>query len=101
MTNVKIFGVGNAGIAMMERLVPSLGGVSFVAVDTDPEPVSSSSATTKLHLENKLLRGLGSGGDPERAETAAEGSSMQIKALCEGAQVVFVLAGLGGGSGTG
>src|SRR3954447_13847941 len=101
MTNIKIFGVGNSGIAVMERLIPSMSGASFVAVDTDSGTVSSSAAGGKLHLENKLLRGLGSGGDPERAAAAAEEASIQINSLCAGAQVVFVITGLGGGSGTG
>jgi cell division protein FtsZ len=101
MAATKIFGIGTAGLALIERLMPTLQGASFVAIDTDSTALAASSVSEKLHLENKLLRGLGSGGDPERAEATAKESSAQIKALCEGAPVIFVLAGLGGGSGTG
>jgi cell division protein FtsZ len=97
----KILGVGTAGLTIIERLIPSLTGASFIAIDTDSASVAASSAPAKLHLESKLLRGLGSGGDPERAQSVAEESSAQIKALCEGAPVIFIVAGLGGGSGTG
>src|SRR5436190_3620151 len=101
MPPTKIFGIGTAGLSLIERLIPSLPSASFVAIDTDSTSITSSSAPTKLHLENKLLRGLGSGGDPERAEAIARESSAQIKTLCEGAPVIFIVAGLGGGSGTG
>jgi cell division protein FtsZ len=97
----KIFGIGTAGLALIERLIPTLQGASFVAIDTDSGSLGASSASAKLHLENKLLRGLGSGGDPERAEAIAKESAAQIKTLCEGAPVIFIIAGLGGGSGTG
>jgi cell division protein FtsZ len=105
---VKIFGLGTAGIAVLDRLIsPShataytLPSPQFIAIDTDSTILASSSVPTKLHLENKLLRGLGSGGDPERAQSVAEECSAQIKTLCEGAPVIFIVAGLGGGSGTG
>jgi len=99
--NLKIFGIGNAGLAILDRLVPSLPGVDFIAIETDAAGLATSAAGAKLHLENKLLRGLGSGGDPERAQAIAEESSTQLKALCEGAAVIFIVAGLGGGSGSG
>ncbi len=99
---VKVFGVGGAGINVLELLLKSgLPGVGFVAVDTDAGPVAASGVSERLHLENPLLRGLGSGGDPERGRALAEEQLPRLKALCEGADVIFLLAGLGGGAGTG
>src|ERR1051325_9491031 len=99
---LKIFGVGSAGIAVLEQLIQSsLPDVEFVAVGTDDKSLSSSTAPAKLHLENKLLRGLGSGGDPARAPAIPEESANKIKSLCDGAAVVLVIAGFGGGAGTG
>ena len=94
MPPLKIFGIGTAGLAILDRLIPSLPGVDFIALETDASSLSSSPAGTKLHLENKLLRGLGSGGDPDRAQAIAEECSAQLKALCEGVPVIFIVAGL-------
>lgn len=100
--SVKLFGIGNAGIRVLEQLLISgLPGATFVAVDTDLERLTRSSAAEKLHLELKLLRGLGSGGDPQRGQAAAEEKSAEIKAGCQGAGAVFIVAGLGGGAGSG
>ena len=116
--SVKVFGVGGAGINVMELLLKEalpgtpdmfadgqdkggMPGLSFVAVDTDPHALAASSAREKLQLETPLLRGLGTGGDPERGRTLAEEQLPRLKALSEGADVVFILAGLGGGAGTG
>lgn len=97
---LKVFGVGNAGISALEQIMDGGLDVSaFVAVNT--ERLASSRATHKLHLETKPLRGLGSGGDPERGRAMAEEHAGQFKQLCEGASVVFIVAGLGGGAGTG
>src|SRR5215475_10705395 len=63
---IKIFGIGNAGISMLQRLVDGgFHGVEFIAVNTDPASLLGSSATQKIHLETKVLRGMGTGGDPE------------------------------------
>ena len=116
--SLKVLGVGGAGINVMELLLKealpgtadlfvsepaktALPGVSFVAVDTDPQALAGSGASGKLCLETPLLRGLGTGGDPDRGRTLAEEQLPRLKALCEGADVVFILAGLGGGAGTG
>jgi len=72
-----------------------------VAVDTDVRALAASSATEKIHLETQPLRGLGTGGDPDRGRELAEAQMPRLKALCEGANVVFIVAGLGGGAGTG
>src|SRR5262245_45563115 len=99
---VKLFGVGGAGVNAIEHMI--VGGcdrASFVAVNTDAHSLAGSSAREKIHLETRLLRGLGSGGDPDRGRDAAQGRFAELKALCEGVDVVFVVAGLGGGAGTG
>jgi cell division protein FtsZ len=99
---MKFFAVGNAGAEML-RLVatPEFAVAQTAAVDTDAGALNSTSATLKFHLENKLLRGLGSGGDPERTKALAEEQFSNLKMACAGADVVFILAGLGGGAGSG
>ena len=101
-TSVKIFGVGGGGINVMELLLrESLPGVDFAAVNTDAQSLAASSATEKVHLETQPLRGLGTGGDPDRGRALAEEQLPKLRSLCEGAHAVFILAGLGGGAGTG
>src|SRR5664279_5454998 len=100
--SVKVLGVGGAGIAVMALMRKSgLPGASFAAVETDAQSLAASSASVKLHLETQLLRGMGTGGDPDRGRELAEQQLPKLKSLCEGAEVVFILAGLGGGAGTG
>jgi cell division protein FtsZ len=100
--SVKVFGVGGTGINVMELMLKdSLPGVGFVAMNTDAQSLAASSATEKVHLETQPLRGLGSGGDPDRGRALAEEQLPRLKSLCEGANAVFILAGLGGGAGTG
>ena len=99
---LKVFGVGGAGIAILNRLMQTpMPDTQFVAVATDAVLLTSSTAGQKLLLESKRLRGLGTGGDPVRGGRAAEENLPELKALCEDAEVVFVVAGLGGGTGTG
>jgi len=99
---IKIFGVGGAGVSLLEALnVEDFAGANFVAINTDASSLASSSATVKIHLETKLLRGLGTGGDPERGRAIAEEQFSMLKTACEGADVIFILAGLGGGAGSG
>jgi cell division protein FtsZ len=99
---VKIFGVGNAGVTLLDAVnTAEFAGANFVAVNTDAASLTASSATVKFHLENKLLRGLGTGGDPERGRALAEEQFSTLKSACEDANVVFILAGLGGGAGSG
>ncbi len=100
--SVKIFGLGTAGLNVLEQIIHSaLPGAACVAVATRPESLAGSSAPEKICLESKALRGLGTGGDPERGRAAAEENVLALKAACEGAEVVFIVAGLGGGAGTG
>jgi len=99
---VKFFGVGNAGLALLGMLAtPEFAEAEFAAINTDAASLAASSATVKIHLENKLFRGLGSGGDPERGKAMAEEQFSTLKSACAGANVVFILAGLGGGAGSG
>src|SRR6266850_5388136 len=97
---VKIFGVGTAGLAMLEQMAHGdFAGATFAAVNADrsgPAPAG----VEQIHLEAKLLRGLGTGGDPERGRKAAEENFQQLKEACTGAAVVFIVAGLGGGAGS-
>lgn len=99
---VKIFGVGNAGGAMLEQMAKDdFAGASFVAVNTDAPIGATPAVAAQIHLETKQLRGLGTGGDPERGRKAAEENFQTLKEACTGAAVVFIVAGLGGGAGTG
>ena len=99
---IRLIAVGNAGDALLGALATSeFAGAEIVAINTDAAALSASSATVKIHLENKLFRGLGSGGDPERGKALAEEQFSTLKSACEGANVVFILAGLGGGAGSG
>jgi cell division protein FtsZ len=99
---VKIFGVGSAGVGMIDAFSrEEFVGAEFVAVNTGASSLTASSAQIKIHLETKLLRGLGTGGDPERGRTLAEEQFSTLKGACAGANVVFIVAGLGGGAGSG
>jgi len=97
---VTIFGIGTAGITMAGQLATEdFTGAKLVAVNTDGSVVSPLAEV--VHLEGKMLRGLGTGGDPERGRELAEDHFERLKAACAGAEVVFLLAGLGGGTGSG
>ena len=99
---VRIFGIGNAGMAILAALDPGeFAAAQFAVVNTDSGAFAASPATVKIHLENKLLRGLGTGGDPDRGRALAEEQFSTLKSACEGANVIFILAGLGGGAGSG
>jgi cell division protein FtsZ len=99
---IKIFGVGSAGVTMLDLLNSGdFADAGFVAINTDAPSLAASSAPVKIQLETKLLRGLGTGGDPERGGAIAEEQFATLKTACEGADVVFVVAGLGGGAGSG
>jgi cell division protein FtsZ len=102
MPAVKIFGVGSAGVHLLDTMGSGeFTGAAFIAVNTDSSSLEASSTPVKIQLETKLLRGLGTGGDPERGRAIAEEQFATLKAACEGADVVFIVAGLGGGAGSG
>ena len=97
---VTIFGIGTAGITMAGQLASEdFAGAKLLAVNTDGSAVASGAEA--IQLEGKMLRGLGTGGDPERGRALAEDHFGRLKAACAGAEVVFLLTGLGGGAGTG
>ena len=99
---VKIFGVGNAGVSLLAALaVPEFAAAHLIAVNTDAPSLAASAVPVKIQLENKLLRGMGPGGDPDRGRALAEEQFSTLKSACEGANIVFILAGLGGGAGSG
>jgi cell division protein FtsZ len=99
---IKVLGVGGAGCNAVSHLArESFAGVSFAVMNTDASALAQSPVPAKLNLGAKSRRGLGAGGDPEQGRAAAEEDAAQVRALCEGADVVFVVAGLGGGTGTG
>ncbi|MSQ24353.1 MAG: cell division protein FtsZ [Chloroflexi bacterium] len=101
-TEVKIIGVGGGGNNAVNRMIEaSVQGVQFVALNTDAQALARSAAKHTLVIGDKLTRGLGAGGDPAMGEKAAEASVEQIRALIRGADMVFITAGLGGGTGTG
>lgn len=99
---IKVVGVGGGGGNAVERMIKSgLTGVEFWAMNTDLQVLSTSSAKNKLQIGAKLTNGLGAGGNPEVGENAAEEAKQEITAALEGADMVFVTAGMGGGTGTG
>jgi len=100
MVRVKIFGVGKAGGAMLEHMSQGdFRGATFIGVNVNSAKLPAS--VEQIYLETKLLRGLGTSGEPERGRKAAEEHFQKLKELCGGADVVFIVAGLGGGAGTG
>jgi cell division protein FtsZ len=99
---IKIIGVGGAGVSLLDTLnAEEFAGAKFVAINTDTPSLAASAATMKIHLETKLMRGLGTGGDPERGCAIAEEQFSTLKTACEGADVILIVAGLGGGAGSG
>lgn len=99
---IKVVGVGGAGGAAVNRMVDSgIEGVEFVAINTDAQALHHSKAGTKVHIGSDITRGLGSGADPLVGEKAAKESKAEIKKAVEGADMVFVTFGAGGGTGSG
>lgn len=99
---IKVIGVGGGGSNAVNRMVATgLRGVEFVATNTDIQALYRSTAPVKLQLGEKLTRGLGAGGDPVIGRQAAEESREAVSRVVKGADMVFVTAGMGGGTGTG
>ena len=98
----KVIGLGSAGIQIANYLAQTdLCDLSFTAVHADERALEQSTAPEKLLLGVGLMRGLGAGGDPDLAQAAAEAEMARLKSLCAGADLVFIVAGLGGGTATG
>ena len=99
---IKVIGVGGGGVNAVNRMIESgLRGVEFVAVNTDAQALLMSDADVKLDIGRDLTRGLGAGSDPDIGRQAAEDHRNEIEQVLEGADMVFVTAGEGGGTGTG
>ena len=99
---IKVVGVGGGGSNAVNRMIRSkLRGVEFIAVNTDLQALNNSDAQVKMHIGRKLTRGLGAGGDPGKGEGAAEESRADLEKLLADSDMVFVTAGMGGGTGTG
>src|SRR5512136_624264 len=100
--HIKVVGVGGGGCNAVERMIKEgLQGVEFIAINTDAQALMNSSAPTRVRIGEKLTRGLGSGGNPEQGRKAAEESQEALYNVLRGADMVFVTAGMGGGTGTG
>jgi len=101
-TEVKIIGVGGGGNNAVNRMIDAdVQGVDFIALNTDAQALGISSARSKMVMGHKLTKGLGAGGDPGVGEKAAQASEEDIGRLIAGADMVFITAGMGGGTGTG
>ena len=99
---IKVIGVGGGGCNAVNAMVRSgLNGVEFISANTDRQALAKSMATTKIAIGGKLTKGLGAGANPTVGRNAAEESREEIRAALQGADMVFITAGMGGGTGTG
>lgn len=98
---IKVFGIGGAGVNAVNNMISSgLEGVEFFAANTDAQALASSLAPHKIQLGNEITKGLGAGADPDIGYAAARESAEEIRNALEGADMVFITAGMGGGTGT-
>jgi cell division protein FtsZ len=99
---IKVIGVGGCGCNAVNNMISaSLKGVDFLSCNTDIQTLKSSLSPNRVQIGTKLTRGLGAGGDPEVGMSAAQESEQEIRASIDGADMVFITAGMGGGTGTG
>ena len=102
VVNIKVIGVGGGGGNAVNRMVSDgLQGVEFIAMNTDQQALAKNHASVKVQLGSKLTKGRGAGADPEIGQRAAEESKDEIANALKGSQMVFITAGMGGGTGTG
>ena len=100
--NIKVIGIGGGGGNAVNRMIQSgVQGVEFIAINTDKQALTFSAAPTKIQIGEKITKGQGAGSDPNVGSKAAEESKDDIRAALEGAHMVFITAGMGGGTGTG
>ena len=100
--SIKVIGIGGGGTNAVNRMIEAgLKGVEFIAINTDGQALLRSNADQRLRIGDQLTKGLGAGANPEIGRAAAEESRDELKAALEGADMVFVTAGMGGGTGTG
>lgn len=99
---IKVVGIGGAGCNAVNRMIDAnLQGINFIAVNTDRQALNSSKAETKVQIGEKLTRGLGAGGNPEIGQRSAEESLETLEKFLKDSDMVFITAGMGGGTGTG
>ena len=99
---IKVIGVGGAGNNAVNRMIDAgIKGVDFIAVNTDRQALQKSKAKTKIQIGEKITRGLGAGANPDIGAQSAEESKAEVAEVLRGADMVFVTAGMGGGTGTG
>ena len=102
VVNIRVIGVGGAGSNVVNRMVNAgIKGIDFVAVNTDKQALNISSATSKIQIGEKLTHGQGAGSNPEVGRKSAEESRNQLSKALEDTDMVFITAGMGGGTGTG
>ena len=102
LAEIKVVGVGGAGVNAVNRMIEAgLRGVEFIAVNTDAQQLAMSAANVKIDIGRETTRGLGAGADPEVGRRAAEEHVEELEAALKGADMVFIAAGEGGGTGTG
>ncbi|WP_080874831.1 cell division protein FtsZ [Oceanobacillus timonensis] len=102
LATIKVIGVGGGGNNAVNRMIEhGVEGVEFIAVNTDSQALNLSQAESQIQIGGKLTRGLGAGANPEVGKKAAEESKEQLEEALKGADMVFVTAGMGGGTGTG
>ena len=102
LAELKVVGIGGGGSNAVDRMIEEhVLGVEFIAINTDAQALVRSSASTRIRIGDKATRGLGSGGQPSLGQKAAEESLDEIREAVEGADMVFIAAGMGGGTGTG
>ena len=99
---IKVLGIGGAGCNAIGHFAQeNFSGVTFAALNTDAAALAQSRVEMKINLGARTMRGIGAGGEPARGKAAAEEDAAVIRDLCQGADVVFIIAGMGGGTGTG
>lgn len=99
--NIKVFGIGGAGLNAVNNMIRGgLSGVEFYAANTDAQALTSCQATNRIQLGDEITKGLGAGADPDIGYAAAKESLESIRKSLEGADMVFITAGMGGGTGT-
>ncbi len=102
MPVLKVIGLGGGGCNAINRMIElGIGGVDFIAANTDCQALNATLAPVKIHLGPKSTRGLGAGGNPQMGEAAAEESYSALNEALSGADMIFLTAGMGGGTGTG
>src|SRR5918999_866408 len=99
---IKVIGVGGGGSNAVDRMIESeMRGVDFITVNTDGQALLRSQAPVRIRIGDRVTRGLGAGGNPEVGKKAAEESQEELTEALRGADMVFITAGMGGGTGTG